>query len=95
MKSLFGCALLLSCASRLVAADFVVTNTNDSGPGSLYQAISDANNTAGADRVMFNIPGAGAHVIDVSHNPVPSVIEPVVIDGYTQPGAKPNSLAAG
>src|SRR3954447_17937493 len=35
------------------AATFTVTNLNDSGPGSLRQAISDANNAAGPDVVTF------------------------------------------
>src|SRR5215471_6308886 len=35
---------------------FVVTNTNDSGAGSLRQAILDANANAGADTINFNIP---------------------------------------
>ena len=62
-------ALFLACAvGRLAAADFTVTNTNSSGPGSLYQAITDANNTPGADRILFNIPGAGVKKIDVSKN---------------------------
>jgi Ca2+-binding RTX toxin-like protein len=35
------------------AADFTVSNLNDSGPGSLRQAVADANAAAGADRVLF------------------------------------------
>jgi hypothetical protein len=81
--------------SRLAAADFAVTNTNVSGSGSLHQAITDANNVAGADRILFNIPGAGVHTIDVSQNPLPTVSDSLIIDGYSQPGAKPNSLAVG
>jgi hypothetical protein len=89
-------ALFLACAvSRLAAADFTVTNTNNSGPGSLYQAITDANNTPGADRIPFNIPGSGVQKIDVSQNPLPTVSESLVIDGYSQPGAKPNTLERG
>ena len=32
---------------------FSVLNLNDSGPGSLREAISDANTTAGADVIQF------------------------------------------
>jgi len=35
------------------AATFTVTNLNDSGPGSLRQAVLDANASAGADDVVF------------------------------------------
>ena len=36
-------------------ATYTVTNTNDSGAGSLRQAILDANGNAGADTIEFNI----------------------------------------
>lgn len=87
-----GLSLLASVAA---AADFVVINTGPSGPGSLYQAITDANAQPGADRILFNIPGAGVHKIDVSQTPLPTVLESLIIDGYSQPGTKPNSSAVG
>ena len=34
----------------------VVTNTNDTGAGSLRQALADANSNAGPDTILFNIP---------------------------------------
>ena len=40
------------------AATFQVTNTADSGAGSLRQAVSDANATAADDTIHFNIPTA-------------------------------------
>ena len=43
------------------ADEYVVTNTNDSGNGSLRQAITDANNHAGADNIIFNIPTSDAN----------------------------------
>ncbi|MEK6276620.1 MAG: choice-of-anchor Q domain-containing protein [Actinomycetota bacterium] len=43
----------LAAAGSAQAADFTVTNLNDSGSGSLRQAIIDANNNPGADRVLF------------------------------------------
>ena len=39
------------------ASTLVVTNTNRSGPGSLYQAIVDANDPGPRDTITFNIPG--------------------------------------
>lgn len=88
-------ALSFFTAINSRAADFVVTNTNSSGLGSLYQAITDANNTPGADRIVFNIPGSGVHKIDVSQTPIPTITESLTIDGYTQPGATPNSFDFG
>ena len=78
-----------------MATDFFVVNTNNQGPGSLYQAITDANATPGRDNIVFNIPRPGVHVIDVSNNPLPEIKDPVIIDGYTQPGARPNTAAVG
>lgn len=41
------------------AAEFLVTNLADSGPGSLRQAIDDANGAAGADTIVFQDGLAG------------------------------------
>ncbi len=78
------------------AATFTVTNTNDSGPDSLRQAILDANTSPGADTIAFNIPGAGVHTVS-PFSPLPALTDDagVTIDGYTQPGASPNALAVG
>ena len=77
---------------------FMVTNTNDSGAGSLRQAILDANATpntpVGPDEIHFNIPGAGLHTIQPASD-LPAITDPVVIDGYTQPGASANTLPTG
>ncbi|HEX3228792.1 MAG TPA: hypothetical protein VHQ95_07485, partial [Pyrinomonadaceae bacterium] len=63
---------------------FTVTNNNDSGPGSLRQAIIDANESAGADVITFNIAGGGVHTIKpLSFLPV--ITDTVSIDGTTQP----------
>jgi hypothetical protein len=96
MKSLLLLLSGICClGSTAAAADFVVVNTNNQGPGSLYQAITDANATAGRDNIVFNIPGPGVHVIDVSNGGLPEIKDPVILDGYTQPGARPNTLIAG
>ena len=45
-------------------ANFAVVNTNDSGPGSLRQAIVSSNATLGVlDTISFNVTGAGPHRI--------------------------------
>jgi len=51
---------------RTPLAIFMVTNTNDSGPGSLRQAILDANDAPGADEIGFNISGSGVRTITPS-----------------------------
>ena len=82
---------------RTLLSTFSVTNTNDSGSGSLRQAILDNNsdtaNTA-ADTIDFNIPGTGVQTIQPLSQ-LPIITHPVVIDGYSQPGSKPNDLATG
>src|SRR3954471_10607449 len=50
-------------AARRLLATFVVTTTDNAGPGSLRQAIVDSNATAGRDEIRFNIAGAGVHTI--------------------------------
>jgi hypothetical protein len=77
-----------------VGTNFVVTNTNDSGRGSLRQAILDANASAGDDLITFAIPGRGPHTITPA-TPLPAV-EPtgdplpdlgtLIIDATSQPG---------
>ena len=92
-----GIALLLGLVltnGRVHAASFTVTNTNDSGPGSLRQTILDANANPGPDTIDFNIPGAGPHSIQPA-SALPTITDPVIIDGYTQPGASPNSNGPG
>ena len=90
-------AALLACgASSVFAATFTVTNTNDSGPGSLRQAILDANATPGADTIAFNIPGTGVRTISpLSSLPALTDDAGTTIDGYTQPGSSPSTLALG
>jgi hypothetical protein len=70
--------------SSQAATTFVVTNTNDSGAGSLRQAILDANANSGADLITFNI-GSGLQTISPTTT-LPEISDAVVIDGTTQPG---------
>jgi hypothetical protein len=69
----------------VAAMTFTVINTNDSGPGSLRQAILDANANPGSDLISFNIPGAGVHTISPAFS-LPQITDPVSLDGTTQPG---------
>ena len=69
------------------ADTFVVRNTNNAGPGSLRQAILDANDRGGADIITFDIPGPGPYVITIT-SPLPpfDARGGVTVDGTTQPG---------
>ena len=84
----WGVALLLallfagaSPAQVAQAANYVVSNTNDSGPGSLRQAILDANANAGADTITFSVSGA---IVLGSTLPTISDAAGLTIDGAGQ-----------
>src|SRR5262249_40941040 len=73
-----------------------VTNTNDSGAGSLRAAIANANaNGSGGALIKFNIgTTCGPHVITLA-SPLPAITAPVYINGYTQTGSVENDLDVG
>jgi parallel beta-helix repeat protein len=83
--SLVWAGLLIGAASFLHAATFTVTNTADSGAGSLRQAILDANANAGADTIAFDIPGGGPFLI-TPLTLLPPLAGETTLDGTTQPG---------
>ncbi len=70
----------------------VNTTNNDSpaaGETSLFQALSSVQ---AGDTVRFKIPGAGPHTITTPLGGYPLITaDGVNIDGYTQPGAVPNT----
>jgi hypothetical protein len=74
----------------------VVTNTNDSGPGSLRQAIEGANLASSPlpDSIDFDIPGTGPFTI-VPATTLPAILHATIIDGYSQPNSQTNTLAQG
>lgn len=84
MISILCASLLLMGHQTLLATTFKVTNTNNSGPGSLREAIQFANNSSGADDIIFEIPGSAPHTIAVS-GALPQISDPLIIDGSTQP----------
>src|SRR5437773_5112186 len=73
-----------SVESRVLLSTFAVTNTSDSGAGSLRQAILDANKTTAADTIKFAI-GSGAKTI-APRSRLPGIEQPTVLDATTQPG---------
>ena len=86
----------------------VVTGTGDSmmvdGLVTLREALTSINNgtdlnadviatgTYGTnDTINFNIAGAGVRTIAPS-SPLPTVVKPAAINGYSQPGSSANTL---
>ncbi|MGH3147723.1 MAG: CSLREA domain-containing protein [Rubrobacter sp.] len=60
----------------------------------LRAAIQEANAFPGADVIEFDIPATGVATITPATQ-LPTITRPVTIDGYSQPGAEPNTLATG
>jgi hypothetical protein len=81
--ALLGFLFLLAITAQ--AATLTVSTTNDSGAGSLRQAITNANMTFGLDTIVFSIPGGGVKTITPA-SPLPTVTQPLIIDGTSQPG---------
>ncbi len=93
------CLSVILLQTIVRADNYNVVNTSDSGPGSLRQAILDANahpniDANKPDTISFAIPGLGVRTI-TPLTELPAITDALVIDGYTQPGASPNSLAIG
>ncbi len=81
-----GAAFLsLLAAVPLQASIFPVLTTADSGPGSLRQALLDANANPGLDTIEFEIIGTAPFTI-TPLSALPTVNDPVVIDGTSQLG---------
>src|SRR5260370_35356125 len=79
---------------RTAPATFTVMNTNDSGDGSLRQAILDANATDETNTITFHIGSGGVQTL---HPPpaLPTVTNPGPIHGPTQAafgGPRPISI---
>ncbi len=76
-----------------MAAQFIVTSTNDINHGtcgsdcSLRDAINAANGLPGTDTIIFAIPGAGTHTTQPGYAGTPLI----VLDG-SQSGATPAGL---
>ena len=77
-----------------------MTNTNDSGPGSLRQAILNADaNSSGPSDILFDIPASTSPLLNIPvpgfdpdtqtwtitlDSPLPAITSQVIIDGYSQ-----------
>lgn len=89
MKNILTTLLLSVIALTAAnATTYTVTNANDNGPGSLRMAIIQANGMPDSDVIVFNIPGAGPHEINLQ-SPLPAITYEVDIFGFSQSGAFP------
>jgi hypothetical protein len=95
--------------AQAISSTFIVNSTGDeadwvwgdgicatqSGSCTLRAAMGETKESTGADTILFNIPGAGPHTI-VLTKALPTLSQTdggVLIDGYSQPGASPNTDA--
>src|SRR5208337_2530278 len=70
---------------RLLLSNFTVTNTSNSGNGSLAQAIISANSAPGST-ITFDIPVGPLVISPTAALPLPAITNSVTIDGTTEPG---------
>ena len=83
------------------AKDIKISDTRcDSSPDrgiqcTLRAAIQESNDTPGADTINFNIVSNASVKTIKPASALPTIKEAVTIDGYSQPGASPNTLAEG
>ena len=85
-----GCAGLWASTSH--AAIITVTTENNinppAGQTSLNQALTQAQD---GDRIQFNIPGDGPHLLLTPPGGYPLITKNISIEGYSEPGSSPNS----
>jgi hypothetical protein len=96
LSVLFSLAILISLSISAQAATYIVTSDADSGPGTLRDAITQANASTGvADTINFAItPLGGLKTINLL-SPLPAITDAVEILGYTQSGSVQNTMAVG
>lgn len=82
---------LVAFSQRSLAAIIPVTTNANSGAGSLAQAITDANNLAGADVIEFTLP-ADELTLNLTSG-LPVITEALFINGYSQAGAATGTIA--
>lgn len=82
------CVFLIAMVGVLNAETITVTNTNFSGPGSLGQAIIDANADPAESSIVFDIAGDETHDILTGHHTgnLPEIVTPVTFYGNNTAG---------
>lgn len=70
-----------------IYTEIFVTNTNNSGAGSLRWAIDQANDNDGESLIKFNLPGNSPYIIQVQTEDLPTLTNDcIIIDGNSQNG---------
>jgi RHS repeat-associated protein len=88
-------AFLLSAITVLqgwAQPNFTVINTNDSGAGSLRQAIINANSNSDFSNINFAIPTGTAPFIINVNSVLPDIIYKTSINGFTQTGGTTQTI---
>ena len=102
------CFLTTSAVASTITVNSIADVSANDGQCTLREAITAANTntasgamagecvagTSGLDTIEFKIPAAGVKTITPA-SALPTITEAVIIDGYTQPGARANTLAVG
>jgi len=100
----------IALANALAEPSFVVTSTDDGADASvgdgvcstatghctLRAAVQESNLLGTHAVIHFAIPASGPHTIQ-PQSELPALVNPagITLDGYTQPGARPNDLQTG
>lgn len=91
-----GSSEFTPCLRLDPSARLIVTTTADTSDGlcndqcSLRDALLQANAEAGLDEILFAVPGAGPHTFVIG-SALPSITQPIILNGYSQSGASPNT----
>src|SRR5271170_1848132 len=72
----------------MLSGVFIVTTTADSGAGSLRDAITDANTSAAASIITFDLPGTGVQTIEPL-SALPTITVQIDIRGTTDSAGDP------
>ena len=88
---ILGLAVAVANATSAAVVTVTTTNNESPGPGEMSLVMALTNAQAG-DTIAFNIPGEGPHYIETPVFGYPFITQNnLTIDGYTQPGAAPNT----
>lgn len=82
----FGPCVQALDAENPADPDYRVTNLNTGGAGSLREAIDEANRDPDLNTITFEVAGDLSPV-----SPLPTIVNPVTIDGLSAPGASPGT----